>query len=304
VQNSVPLNEMGQATSASQFMRQIGSTVGAAVVGTVFSTALAAGFLANLPSGGALPVGSAASGANHLNSKGPTEIRLEIEAGIDQRIASIDRAFALRGSEARAALDTLLTDEALPAEMKSRLAAGTPAMQIDSAFQGLGDSLEKAVNSGDAPAVAAIIAAPQFSAFLGAEQKAQLLRLPFAPPSIRSQALTGIRAGLSKAADVAVARANSAALAPIHQALAKARIEVADSVVNGIRRSFSDSIHQVWLISIIVMALMLLLTLLVPNIALRSKNDYAVPGGAAPGDEAPGSGDAPPKEAIPAPVLA
>ena len=42
VQNAVPPREMGQATSASQFMRQIGSTVGAAVVGAVFSAAFAA----------------------------------------------------------------------------------------------------------------------------------------------------------------------------------------------------------------------------------------------------------------------
>jgi EmrB/QacA subfamily drug resistance transporter len=40
VQNSVPPQEMGQATSASQFTRQIGSTVGAAVMGTIFSAAL------------------------------------------------------------------------------------------------------------------------------------------------------------------------------------------------------------------------------------------------------------------------
>jgi MFS family permease len=42
VQNAVPLERLGVATSSSQFFRQIGSTVGVAVFGAVMTTALAA----------------------------------------------------------------------------------------------------------------------------------------------------------------------------------------------------------------------------------------------------------------------
>lgn len=44
VQNAVDVRFVGQATSASQFFRQIGATVGAALMGTVLATTLAATF--------------------------------------------------------------------------------------------------------------------------------------------------------------------------------------------------------------------------------------------------------------------
>ena len=40
VQNSVNPREIGAATSSSQFFRQIGSTIGVAVFGTILATAL------------------------------------------------------------------------------------------------------------------------------------------------------------------------------------------------------------------------------------------------------------------------
>lgn len=44
IQNAVPVRAIGQATSASQFFRQIGGTVGAAVMGTVLAVTLAGAF--------------------------------------------------------------------------------------------------------------------------------------------------------------------------------------------------------------------------------------------------------------------
>lgn len=44
IQNAVPLAKLGQATSASQFFRQIGGAVGAAVMGTVLASTLATAF--------------------------------------------------------------------------------------------------------------------------------------------------------------------------------------------------------------------------------------------------------------------
>ncbi len=52
IQNAVDVRMVGQATSASQFFRQIGATVGAAVMGTVLVTTLSVSFATlELPSG-------------------------------------------------------------------------------------------------------------------------------------------------------------------------------------------------------------------------------------------------------------
>jgi predicted MFS family arabinose efflux permease len=49
IQNTVAREKLGQATSASQFFRQIGGTVGVAFMGTVLATGLATGFAALPP---------------------------------------------------------------------------------------------------------------------------------------------------------------------------------------------------------------------------------------------------------------
>jgi MFS family permease len=154
VQNSVPSRELGQATSASQFMRQIGSTMGAAIMGTVFSAALTASFAVNMPQGGGMPH---VSGSRAI-PRGLSEIRKDIEKVFDERLA-------------------------------------------------------------------------------------------------------------------AVASADTASQGAIREGILKTKAEVADRVVEGIRLSFSDSIHRVWIISIFLMAGMLLATLLIPDIPLRGKGD-------------------------------
>ncbi|MEW2489075.1 MFS transporter [Streptomyces sp. NPDC048411] len=55
VQNSVPPADLGTATSASNYFRQIGGSVGAAVFGTLFAGRLADALAVRLPSGADLP---------------------------------------------------------------------------------------------------------------------------------------------------------------------------------------------------------------------------------------------------------
>ncbi|WP_425577129.1 MFS transporter [Streptomyces enissocaesilis] len=55
VQNSVPPADLGTATSAHTYFRQIGGSVGAAVFGTLFANRLADGLAERLPAGTGLP---------------------------------------------------------------------------------------------------------------------------------------------------------------------------------------------------------------------------------------------------------
>lgn len=61
VQNSFPLREVGTATASNNFFRQIGATLGSAVVGSLFASRLAALLVERLPAaatGGGAPGGS------------------------------------------------------------------------------------------------------------------------------------------------------------------------------------------------------------------------------------------------------
>ena len=72
IQNAVDVRMVGQATSASQFFRQIGATVGAAVMGTVLATTLTMAFATlDLPSEVQAQVGG---DAERLVSSGGSEL--------------------------------------------------------------------------------------------------------------------------------------------------------------------------------------------------------------------------------------
>jgi EmrB/QacA subfamily drug resistance transporter len=78
IQNAVDVRFIGQATSASQFFRQTGATVGAALMGTVLATSLGTAFSAmELPA--ALTAGENASNEQFVSTGGsdlPDRIRL------------------------------------------------------------------------------------------------------------------------------------------------------------------------------------------------------------------------------------
>ena len=79
IQNAVPVRAVGQSTSASQFFRQIGGTVGAAGMGTVLATSLAMTFTG--PEFRAiLPEGTAPGTVERLSSTGGSELPGEIRA--------------------------------------------------------------------------------------------------------------------------------------------------------------------------------------------------------------------------------
>jgi EmrB/QacA subfamily drug resistance transporter len=152
IQNSVTAKEMGQATSAIQFNRQIGSVIGAAILGAILSTALPVAFTNHVPK---IPgfEGMKNMGSDSLNSKGPAEIRKAIIAGFDKEIASIEALFAARGADAQDKTGAFLADPAIPQDYKARLKDGTPAMGIEKAFAAMEAALDGIIASGSKPAL-------------------------------------------------------------------------------------------------------------------------------------------------------
>ena len=110
IQNAVPVTELGQATSASQFFRQIGGTVGAALMGAVLTAGLAAS-LSGAPGTGAADAGS------ELSQGGVSEIATTVRASFDERYALIERV--VQGDTD--ALAQLTADPQLPDAFRTRL---------------------------------------------------------------------------------------------------------------------------------------------------------------------------------------
>ena len=75
VQNSFPLREVGTATASNNFFRQIGATLGSAVVGSLFASRLAELLARRLPAGATAGAGGSDSFTPALVNKLPDEIK-------------------------------------------------------------------------------------------------------------------------------------------------------------------------------------------------------------------------------------
>lgn len=133
IQNAVPVTRVGQATSASQFFRQIGGTVGAALLGTILASGLAAAF-----ADGSGPRDPGASGEEGRTPRGLDEVRKEIAAGFDAQFQRIEAAFA--GDEA--AIAALREDPRVPPDLKARLGQPVPPEQRVGALAGVRAQLD------------------------------------------------------------------------------------------------------------------------------------------------------------------
>ena len=115
IQNAVDVRKIGQATSASQFFRQVGGVVVAAIMGTVLATTLATSFAsANLP-------GGASGSAERLGSTGGADITQTIQNEFDREYQTI--AQAVRQGDAQA-LSTTLAQSPLPQEARAGIEQG------------------------------------------------------------------------------------------------------------------------------------------------------------------------------------
>ena len=116
IQNAVDPRKVGQATSSSQFFRQIGGTIGAAVLGTVLATSLATAFSGNNLPGLSAP--SVAGGESQISAAGGNDITNSIIANFETQYETIATAI---NNDDLSALETTLSSSPLPAEAQSSL---------------------------------------------------------------------------------------------------------------------------------------------------------------------------------------
>ena len=120
IQNAVDVRKLGQATSASQFFRQIGGAVGTAIFGTVLSVTLAAAFATNLAAAG----GAAAAPAGfdtEAASSGSVSITDMVRESFDERLADL---LAAVDAEDEQAITAVLDDSGVPQQGQSAILAG------------------------------------------------------------------------------------------------------------------------------------------------------------------------------------
>ncbi|MDB5046219.1 MAG: drug resistance transporter, EmrB/QacA subfamily, partial [Deinococcus sp.] len=147
VQNAVPLHQMGVATSSSQFFRQIGSTIGAAIFGTLLLNNLQTELPKYLPT-----VPGLANAAKNINlgemraSGGDSDTTPQIKAAVDAQYTQIERA--LNGDDA--ATQVLLKNPQVPSELKTTLQNGGIRTQVHTQITAQANQLAQTLQRGEA----------------------------------------------------------------------------------------------------------------------------------------------------------
>ena len=113
VQNAVDPARMGTASSATQFFRQIGSTLGTALLGAVLAASLQSAIASHLPPG---------AKAEGFSLRDPTAIERRFEASLTETLALVERA--LMGDPE--AIEKLRENPIFPEEMKQMLGRPVP----------------------------------------------------------------------------------------------------------------------------------------------------------------------------------
>jgi EmrB/QacA subfamily drug resistance transporter len=260
IQNAVDPRELGQATSFSQFARQIGSTAGAAVAGALFSAAIA----------GLVPAGTHYTLSQGKMHQGLDGVRAEIAKSFDATMARAEALLELRGDEAKAELSRFLNDDTVPSQVRDRFKDGTPAMQIEQAMNGLYARIEAIVRSGDKTALAALLASPEAKP-LPDESREGIAAVVAQSPEARLASLPELKKHMEEGTDHAIELTTLVVQAKLRSELVKAEAQAADSAVAELSSMFSRALIPVWWFNVVLGTLLVAATAFIPGLPLKGR---------------------------------
>jgi EmrB/QacA subfamily drug resistance transporter len=286
VQNAVPMFKIGSATSAVTFFRSMGSTIGVAILGSVFANTLSSDLASRMEviqkaapaamasrfeqfsSGGGGQSGE--EGGSNNGSFDLVKAKAALNKQFDDNKAMI--VAALQGD--KDALQKVLADPNLPSEQKDKFKDGSVADQVAKGFAVQRELFTKAIRDNDPAAKKALLASPQVPAPMKG-----LLASPVAlPKPVAAQALAGALAGLNQAEAAATSTATTKAVDSVTKALDDGKTQALatlDKIDGAIKESFTYSISQVYRIGVAIIMLAFLIILFLPELPLRKTNSDA-----------------------------
>ena len=264
ISNSVPLTEIGVATSMSQFSRQIGSTIGVAIFATLLTHSLTAELPKHLPQlPGATEQKVDLNGAQS-QAMNVQHIRERVDKAMDERYQLIDRAYH---GEA-AAVDEVLADTRLPEAVKAPLRDGGFRERAHKELLARADTIGKELQQGVAGRQR-LLADPS----LPASTKENLSNIPVRAlgDSLAMANLSGLFRDSLLTTENAVVTVNvDRSLLLVRRAMTNYATQLVDRIQRGTKEAFSASITQMLGRANWIVLAGLLVVLFIPELPLRS----------------------------------
>ncbi|MFB9991168.1 MDR family MFS transporter [Deinococcus oregonensis] len=266
VQNAVPMNQIGVATSSSQFFRQIGTTIGAAIFGTLLLNNLQTELPKYLPNVPGLEGLSKNINLGEMRSSGGnTDTGKQLKVAFDKQYASLEQA--LNGNVA--ATQALLTNPQVPQSLKALVQNGGLAAQVHTQLAAQASQVSAALATGEAGRQSLLGNAATPNAL-----KTQLQQLPaaaLATPAAAQQTAQQVSAALLAQEPQVVQQAKTQTLVKVRASLDQQAQTLGKQITSGMKNGFTAAIKKMMLTSIGIIVLGFLLILALPVIPLRSR---------------------------------
>ncbi|HEX2863071.1 MAG TPA: DHA2 family efflux MFS transporter permease subunit [Deinococcales bacterium] len=270
VQNAVDPQDLGVATSASQFFRQVGSTIGAALFGTFLTNSLAAELPRHLPA-------SMAASAQHLDlnamrAGGGGSAGQKIQASFDARYNLWARG--VNGDPAAGA--QLLADPKTPATVKALVKAGGVPNRVHQMLERRYAPIKAAIASGSKPALDAAASEASLPANLS-DALARVTPAALASPATQAQLQASVEQAIQSQTPRVAAQSAKMFLDPMRAALNQQAARLTAQVNDGVKQALSDSIVKMFSYSVFMVLAGLVVIAFIPEVILRNTTGRRVP---------------------------
>lgn len=265
IQNAAPANQVGVATSMSQFSRQIGSTVGVAIFGTFLTHALTAELPKHVPQLPGQPISQldlahAQSQAMHVD-----EIRARVQQALDERYEVIERAY---GEDPKAVAE-VLGDSRLPESIKAPLRDGGIRARVNDELAERTQALVAELQDGE-DGRDRLLEDPHLSTGL----KQQLANIPsraWNEPPVIAGVATLFRDSMLSTENAIVAKRAQHALLMVKASMTQYAAKLVENTQRGMKLAFAAAIGHMLERALWIVGLALLVVMFIPELPLRSK---------------------------------
>ncbi len=266
VQNAVPINRIGQASSGAMFFRQIGSSMGAALMGAVLVSTMQADVPKYLPA--SMQTSQSQFSSAQVSGAGSSSITKSVR----QTFRKTERQLQLALAGNAAAFRQVQANKAIPAAYKTQIKPGGVPAEVRQGFAQTLSLLHAAID-GSPAAQAAVQQDSQVPAPLRAA-----VAHPPASAAARAALLAQIDQQAKAAEGQAIASATRRAQTAVGAQMQRLEREVTRDLVRGFKEGITQAERIIFLLAAILALLALAFALLLPNVELSHEHQPADPG--------------------------
>ncbi|MDA8345496.1 MAG: MDR family MFS transporter [Thermaerobacter sp.] len=253
VQNAVPVNRLGQASSGAQFFRQIGSALGAALMGAVLVSTMQV----DVPK--YLPASMHAAKSQFATSQASGAGASSIGSTVHTTFAKTERQINAALSGNAKAYGAVQQNKDIPASYKAKIPKGGVPAEVRKGFSETQALIAQAMQ-GSAAAQAAV----QANSEVPAQVKA-LVAHPPQNPAVRASVLQQIDQGLKAAEPKAIAKALFQAQSAVRTQMRTLERQITHDLVRGFNEGITQAVRTIFLYAAILALLALMFAFLLPN---------------------------------------